>query len=237
MAEMAAPPADADADPGKRIGIPYGSREAWGETLEDPGTRARAVASVESLIRTSWEYRRCCAWLRREVRMDACALLRGATGGIVKVELHHHPLTLHDMVDAEFTHLERTQAEFTRIRVAGLVVRHHYDGLAGLVPLSKTMHELAHEGLIAIPPEAVFGNVERYLEMRGSSLSPEAAERAAERLADGRDGKKAEESKAAASERRLAWTSAGGAAGAAEALERLDRITSGIPRGGVARVD
>ena len=167
------------------IGIPYGTRESWGDALLDPRMRSKAVAAVETMIRTSWEYKRYVQWLRREVRLDECALLRGVTASVAKVEFHHYPFTLYEIVDTEIAHLEQGQEEFSRVKVAGRVARLHYDGLVGLVPLSKTMHELAHEGKLSIPPEAVFGDVRGYLAARTNALPRALLARAMSKLRSG----------------------------------------------------
>mgnify|MGYP003610265211 CR=1 FL=1 len=43
-------------------------------------------------------------------------------------------------------------------------MRLHYDNIIGLVPLSKTAHDLAHAGDLYIDPKQIFGNIGKYLE-------------------------------------------------------------------------
>ena len=84
------------------------------------------------------------------------------------MELHHYPFTLFDIVQGVLRHeygiLSDREPVYKRpvnlFKVAEKVMKLHYQGVIGLIPLSLTAHELAHNGDIFIPltDEYVFGN-------------------------------------------------------------------------------
>ena len=82
--------------------------------------------------------------------------------------MHHYPFTLFDIVQGVLRHeygiLSDREPVYKRpvnlLKVNEKVMKLHYQGVIGLIPLSLTAHELAHNGDIFIPltDEYVFGN-------------------------------------------------------------------------------
>lgn len=127
------------------------------------------IKRIEKIVRSSGEYRDYTFFLRKNMDMDSCAFFNNiskATGSRVHVEIHHAPLTLFDIASIV---LERAIAEGDEIDdllLAEEVCEAHYDNMVGLIPLSKTLHELVHpkEGEpLVIPLYMVYGNYLEFL--------------------------------------------------------------------------
>jgi hypothetical protein len=76
----------------------------------------------------------------------------------VGIELHHYPLTLYDICEIVLERYEQENLRITVLAIANEVVALHYQNIIGLVPLSTTMHEAAHDGQLYIHPKNIFGN-------------------------------------------------------------------------------
>jgi len=62
---------------------------------------------------------------------------------------------------------------FDSFLIASEIMRLHYAGYIGLVPLTKTLHEMAHAGKLFIGLENVFGNFQKFFVDHREFLQPE----------------------------------------------------------------
>ena len=147
----------------------FGSPAFYPESLEAEKEFAAFIKKSESAVRRSLEMRQYVAFLKAEMDMDRCVLLRGLGG--VDVELHHYPFTMFDLCAIEARRRIRREEPLSTLLVAHEVVHLHYSGAIGMVPLSKTLHELAHAGRLFIPMTAVHGDVAAYVEARKDDLT------------------------------------------------------------------
>ena len=128
------------------------------------------IHAIEKVVRTSYEYRQYVAICKTEFDLTKCKFIPQAdiVDTNVGLELHHYPFTLFDIVQGVLRHeygiLSDREPVYKRpvnlFKVAEKVMKLHYQGVIGLIPLSLTAHELAHNGDIFIPltDEYVFGN-------------------------------------------------------------------------------
>ena len=129
---------------------------------------------IEKLIRTSAEYKRYIGILKNDFDLTSCKVLDKVDIKDVKkvgFEFHHYPATLYDIVYAVRETFREdpeksTLAPYKSFEIANYVMKLHYEGKVGLVPLTKTAHELAHNGHIFIPlsKNYVFGNYKEMIE-------------------------------------------------------------------------
>lgn len=146
------------------------------------------VYKLERLIRTSFEYRQYVQICRTEFDLTRCKFIPEADliDKTASIELHHYPLTLFDIAQgvlrAEYGELGKHQPVYLKsvnlFELAHKVMKLHYEGVVGLVPLSLTAHELAHNGDLFIPllPEFVFGDFRELIDKQrdyGLELNPE----------------------------------------------------------------
>lgn len=125
----------------------------------DSKTYIKFIKSVESLVRTSYEYSQYIGYLRNDLNMNKCQIMQNITDENANLEFHHHPFTLFTIVQAVFEKMLKDNGSAQTFEVADQVLKLHYDNVIGLVPLSKTAHDLVHAGDIFIHPNQLFGKV------------------------------------------------------------------------------
>jgi len=122
--------------------------------------RVKLTKEIESYCRGSLEYSDIIAYLRKYVNMNECTFLNSFKGDKKKgmIEIHHAPFTLFSITDIVMRkHEEVYDGVIDELKVAEEVMRLHYSGLVGLVPLSITCHQLVHDGQLTIPLWCVYG--------------------------------------------------------------------------------
>ena len=78
----------------------------------------------------------------------------------VSLEMHHYPISLYDMTQTIACALIATSdgEPISGFDIAEQVMKEHYENNVGLIPLTTTLHEMAHAGSVIIPLEKVYGN-------------------------------------------------------------------------------
>ena len=147
---------------------------------ENEKNRVRFIQSVESLVRTSHEYRAFLSYLKKEAELTYCSLMGTVSKdvlGDLSIEIHHYPVTLFDLVDTVLNRALNEGLPFTRLSLANEVVELHYALKVGLVPLTTTAHQLAHSGYVLIDPRHVFGDHEAFVKEYRMHIRDEAMDR------------------------------------------------------------
>lgn len=142
--------------------VPEPSRLAF--DLSDKKSKDVFIKYIEKLTRHSWEYKKMIDFLREKIDMNYCAFFKNVNNKIngIKIEIHHEPFTLYDIssiIISEFIE-EGYPLDIPNIVETVLII--HYYGLVGLIPLSKTVHELVHAGEVFVPISYVFGDIEGF---------------------------------------------------------------------------
>lgn len=132
------------------------------------------IKNIESLIRTSREYKN----YIEQLRVNFPALNQDAVLGNIStldtdLEFHHYPFSLYDIVEIIIYHGALNQNYESTFSAAKKVMDIHYKNKIGLVPLMKTNHELSHEGKIFLSTKQIFGNWEAFLSEYSQVISPE----------------------------------------------------------------
>lgn len=143
-------------------------------TFANDREKVKLIKRIEKYVRSSMEYRDCIAFLREYVGMDACAFFSNVnkeTSKRIRIEIHHSPLTLFDIVAIVVEKFLATGTPLNDLLIADEVMELHYKNMVGLIPLSKTLHEVVHNSdKLTIPTYMVFGNFKEFLEYYGDCL-------------------------------------------------------------------
>ena len=138
------------------------------ENYETDPEKEAIVKQAEALCRASMEYSDYIAYLRSNVGMDACAFFNNiskANSKKIRIEVHHAPLTLFDIIKLVLDRAIRTGDEINPMLLAEEATRIHYMNQVGLIPLSKTLHEVVHNSdKLVIPMYMVYGDFRAFLE-------------------------------------------------------------------------
>lgn len=127
--------------------------------------RDKLIKSIETYVRSSMEYKDLIKYLRDNINMDHCHFFHNFKAGKKKgqIEIHHEPFDLYTIVSIVCKKHELEYGYIDELMVAEEVMRIHYEGLVGLIPLSITPHELVHVGKLAIPLNCVYGKFVQFV--------------------------------------------------------------------------
>lgn len=144
--------------------------------FENPKSLDKFVKKVEKVIRGSFEYRRFVEAYRTIFTVENCAFFNNikVSEKTARLELHHYPFSLYDLVSIE---IKKQSALYMNkvhpLLIAEEVMRIHFTGIVGIVPLSKTVHELAHAGEIFINLKLVKTDYETYVKSNSNYIDEE----------------------------------------------------------------
>lgn len=142
--------------------------------------RHKFVNRVEKIVRSSLEYRDYIQFLKEHVGLDACIFFQNVTNGgtnkksRISIEMHHEPFTLYDIVNTVLTKFQEEGKAINDLNIADEVMALHYENKVGLVPLSKTAHQIVHNSTkLMVPLNMCYGNYSQFLEEYEPYISDE----------------------------------------------------------------
>ena len=149
--------------------------------LFDEKEKKRYIEDVKKSVRSSYEYHAMVAYLKENMDMRRCSFLENVqnygNGCKVRIELHHHPFTLEDIVQIVLAKRIAFQESIDLELTAKEVMYLHYNLMIGLIPLSQTAHELLHNNYIFIPNHKVYGNYKKFVNLYYNFIDPELLDR------------------------------------------------------------
>lgn len=116
---------------------------------------------VANFIRHSIEYKNWIKLLREELNLTKCLFTEESRDKGVKIDLHHHPFTLSDIVKVVTRKIMRENSnkkDITSFIIADEVIRLHYEMKVGIVPLTSDLHHKFHTTQFPIPCEFIIGD-------------------------------------------------------------------------------
>lgn len=151
--------------------------------LKTSKDKDRVIKRVERMVRSSMEYRDYVQFLRDYVNMKSCAFFQGITNDgaenkKVRIEIHHEPFTLRDYVETVLTKYIETGMPINEMYIADEVMQLHYQNQVGLIPLSKTMHQVVHNSnKVKIPLHMIYGDYRKFLKDYEEYISDDMLEK------------------------------------------------------------
>ena len=135
--------------------------------LDSPKFKEKFIKNIERIIRSSDEYRTYIKFLKEYVDMTKCAFFNGITSvdkRKIHIEIHHAPLTLFEIVMIVVDKWILEGIPINDLLIADEVMRIHFANKVGLIPLSKTVHQLVHsENPVVIPLYMIYGSYTDFL--------------------------------------------------------------------------
>ena len=119
------------------------------------------IKGVEKLVRNSLEYKKVIADKRGNDNENSCELFTDYDFNDKHLTLElHHVITLYDICNAVYKQLltENTKDFVSTLEVANKVMEYHYKNAFLYVFLSKTAHQLVHNGQYEVPLKDIKGN-------------------------------------------------------------------------------
>lgn len=121
--------------------------------------------AVEYEVRNSFEYREMIQYIKDNYDMSHCSFLKVGKDNDIRIEVHHYPFTLYDIVIIVYRKRIYYQEKLDVQMIAKECTMLHYKLLVGLIPLSKTVHQLVHDSRLFIPVTNVLGRYNKFIEL------------------------------------------------------------------------
>ena len=158
----------------------YSMSQAELELPED--LTEKVINYIEREERSSYEYKKYINYLKNELDLTKCSLLPNldCSTGAASLEFHHYPMNLYEITETVGKKMLDNLTEGETVScfdIAEKVMEEHYLGNIGLVPLTKTLHDMAHNRSIIIPISKVNGNYKRFLQKYNSYIDEDIKDR------------------------------------------------------------
>lgn len=138
-------------------------------SIQTDKERNKYIDRIEKIIRSSMEYKDYIAFLKENVGLDSCIFFQNVSNAQkrsrISVEMHHEPFTLYDYVDVVLSKYQDEGLPINDLDIADEVMKLHYENKVGLVPVSKTAHQMVHNSdKLWIPLNMCYGNYSKFLD-------------------------------------------------------------------------
>lgn len=138
------------------------------------------IKGIEKAVRTNDRYSKYIYYLKKEVKLDRCQVLKGVTGDDgekVTIEMHHGPIfTLFDVCAIVLEYFIIKKWKITTLLGADAVLDEHQKNRVQVVMVSKTVHEEIHNGDIFINYHQAWGDLNSFIKKYKDAISPEYRE-------------------------------------------------------------
>ena len=142
----------------------------------------KTIGYIEKEVRGSYEYKKYINYLKSELDLTRCSLLPNldCSNGAASLEFHHYPLNLYEITETVGISMIQDLKAGEKVScfdIAERVMEEHYRGNVGLIPLTKTLHEMAHNKSIIIPISKVNGDYKAFVKKYANEISPDIIQR------------------------------------------------------------
>lgn len=155
--------------------IPMYKDEPYLSSIE---TYTQFIRGVEHQVRTNDRYKKYINYLKKEVKLDHCQVMKNIDDKDCDIEMHHGPIfTLYDICSIVLEYYRIKKWKISTFRIADSVLDEHQKHRVQVVMLSTTMHQLVHEKEIFINFKQAYGDLQSFLEKYYVALLPEHKEK------------------------------------------------------------
>lgn len=155
--------------------IPMYKDEPYLSSIE---TYTQFVKGIESQVRHNDRYNKYINYLKKEVKLDHCQVLKNIDDKDADIEMHHGPIfNLFDICSIVLEYFRIKGWKISTFRVADQVLDEHQKNRVQVVMLSVTMHELVHEKEIFINYHQAYGDLKAFLDKYSIALLDEQKEK------------------------------------------------------------
>ena len=130
------------------------------------------VKGIEKMVRTNDKYRKYINYLKNEVKLNKCQVLKNVTDEDCEIEMHHGPiLTLFDICAIVTEYFLKKGWKTNTFRVAKQVLQDHHDNMVQVVMLSATIHQEVHAHNIFINYHQAWGDMNKFINKYRDAIS------------------------------------------------------------------
>ena len=135
------------------------------------------VKGVEKMVRQNPKYKKYINFLKKEVKLDRCQVLKNVTDQDADIEMHHGPVfTLFDICAIVLEYFIIKKWKISTPRIARVVLQEHLQNRVQVVMVSCTVHEEIHNGAICINIHQAYGDLKGFIKKYKDAISDEYRE-------------------------------------------------------------
>lgn len=135
------------------------------------------IKGCERQVRQNDRYKKYIKFLKEEVKLDRCQVLKNVTDKDADIEMHHGPIfTLFDICAIVLEYFIIKKWKITTMRIADAVLDEHQKNRVQVVMVSRTIHEEIHNGDIFINRHQAYGDLESFIDKYYYAISDEYRE-------------------------------------------------------------
>ena len=135
------------------------------------------IKGCERIVRTNDRYNKYISYLKKEVKLNRCQVLKNVTDEDAPIEMHHGPIfTLFDICAIVLEYFILKKWKISTLRIADLVLDEHMKNRIQVVMVSETIHEEIHNGNIFINYHQAWGDMASFIHKYYQAISPEYRE-------------------------------------------------------------
>ena len=135
------------------------------------------IKGCERLVRQNDRYNKYIRYLKKEVKLDRCQVLKNITDEDASIEMHHGPIfNLFDYCAIVLEYFILKKWKISTARIADVVLDEHQKNRVQVVMVTSSVHEQIHAGNIFINYNQAYGNLEEFIEKYADAISDEYRE-------------------------------------------------------------
>ena len=135
------------------------------------------VKGVERVVRQNDRYRKYINYLKKEVKLDHCQVLKNVSDEDADIEMHHGPIfTLFDVCAIVLEYFLLRKWKITTFRIADAVLDEHQKNRVQVVMVSTTVHQEIHNGDIFINYHQAWGDLKAFIDKYDAAIGNEYRE-------------------------------------------------------------
>jgi hypothetical protein len=151
--------------------IPYYKDEDY---LSNYESYINFVKGTEKIVRADDRYNKYINYLKKEVKLDRCQVLKNITDQDASIEMHHGPIfTLFDICAIVLEYFVIKKWKISTYRVADVVLDEHQKNRIQVVMVSTTIHQEIHNGDLFINYHQAWGDLNAFIKKYGIAMSDE----------------------------------------------------------------
>lgn len=135
------------------------------------------VKGIEKAVRNNDRYRKYINYLKKEVKLNKCQVLKNITDEDADIEMHHGPIfTLFDVCAIVLEYFILKKWKISTFRIADVVLDEHQKNRVQVVMVSVTVHQEIHNGDLFINYHQAYGNLKAFIDKYKDAISDEYRE-------------------------------------------------------------
>ena len=132
------------------------------------------VKGIEYDVRHNDRYNKYISYLKHEVKLNRCQVLKNITDEDADIEMHHGPiLNLFDICAIVLEYFILKKWKISTFKVADVVLTEHQMNRVQVVMVSSTIHQEIHNGDIFINYHQAFGDLNAFIKKYKEAISDE----------------------------------------------------------------